>query len=126
MQQNYSDREKILAPYSSSSAAGGLRYFRTLPLKELERLVERHLVDLDGWNDCPGVLRGFLPFLKRNPLFTAHGYADLGDGEEARVTIEGVEKNGYLDRGELIDFVRTFKDADEFELTDSYARCWYD
>ena len=105
---------------------GGLRDFTGLPLEVLRRLIAGNFVELDDWNGCPGVAKAFLPFMERHPEFLAHGYAVSWERDDARVTIEGIEKTGSLTMGEVIDFANTFAGADEMQLTDDYARCWYD
>jgi hypothetical protein len=119
-------REQILTPYLASKDYGDIRYFHDLPLNVLERLIAEHFVELDEWNECPGVGKAFLPFMKRHPTFKAFGYAVSPEREDARITIEGVEQFGDLTKDEVIDFVMTFGRADEIQITENYARCWYD
>jgi len=123
---NYELREKLLGPYYTEGPLGGLRYFENLPADVLQQLIDRDFVELEPWNCCDGVTRLFLPFLRRNPTFTAHGYAVMPGREDVRVSIEGVERSGALTQEEIIDFATTFSGADEMELTAGYARCWYD
>lgn len=124
MQDNL--REKLLAPYSGQSEFGGVRYFRGLPLKVLQQMIDHSFVELGPWNECRGVAALFLPFLKAHPECTAHGYAVSPGGPDCRVTIEGIEKVGRLTTEEVIDVANAFRDADELEITSDYVRCWYD
>jgi hypothetical protein len=119
-------REQMLTPYLESKDYGDIRYFHDLPLNVLERLIAENFVELDEWNDCPGVSEAFLPFMQRHPSFKAFGYAVSPEREDARITIEGVEQFGDLTKDEVIDFVMTFGRADEIQITENYARCWYD
>ena|SRR5579859_4407308 len=119
-------REQLLAPYFDGESIGGVQYFHALPLPVLEELVAHKFVERDGWNDCPGVDAAFLPFMRRNPEFTAHGYAVGWERRDVRTTIEGVEKFGSLSKSELIDFTKTFNGADELNVAENHARCWYD
>jgi hypothetical protein len=123
---NYELREKLLEPYYSEGELGGLRYFNCLPLNVLDELIIHNFVEMEEWNFCGGVTELFLPFLRRNPQFTAHGYAVMKEREDIRVTIEGVERSAILTMDEIIDFATTFRSADEMELATDYARCWYD
>jgi hypothetical protein len=123
---NYALRDATLENYCSETEVGGIRRFGGLPLVVLQALIDQHFVDLSEWNNCPGVADMFLPFLKRNPQFTAHGYVVLSSRDDTGVTVEGVEKSGHLTKAEIIDFANTFHRADEIHLTTDYARCWYD
>lgn len=95
-------------------------------LKVLDQLITNGFVEMDAWNDCPGVAQVFLPFLRRHPSFTAHGYAVSWERGDTRITVEGIEKAHTLAKDEINDFTSTFNGADEIQLTDNYARCWYD
>lgn len=109
---------------------GGIRYFEGLPLNVLEKLVNHKLVETELWNSCDGVAKLFLPFLRRNPGFTAHGYAISPEQKDCRITIEGVEREGFFTKAELADFALTFAGADElvidYDSGSNYLRCWYD
>jgi hypothetical protein len=124
MQDNL--REMLLAPYSEQSEFGGIRYFRGVPLKVLQQLIDHRFVEMGPWNDCGGVAALFLPFLKAHPDCTAHGYAVSPERPDCRVTIEGIEKAGELTKEEVIDIANAFRGADELEITSDYVRCWYD
>ena len=123
---NYELREKLLEPYYSDGELGGLRYFTNLPSNVLDELISHNFVEMEEWNCCDGVTKLFLPFLRRNPQFTSHGYAVMPGRKDIRVSIEGVERSAILTMDEIIDFATTFRGADEMELTANYARCWYD
>jgi hypothetical protein len=123
---DYKLRDKLLAPYYSTCITGGLRYFTGVPLNVLEQLINHNFVEMGPWNSCDGVSDSFLPFLRRHPNFTAHGYSVLPEREDVRVSIEGVEQDTELTKEEIIDFAVTFRDADEMILDTDYARCWYD
>lgn len=119
-------REQLLAPDYDGEAMGGVRYFHDLPLDVLEKLLALNFVERGEWNSCPGVGAAFLPFMRRNPEFTAHGYAVDWDRGDVRITVEGVEKSASLSKMELIDFIQTFNGADEVDVAGNHARCWYD
>jgi hypothetical protein len=123
---NYELRERLLKPYYEKEKIGGLRCFTCLPLNVLEELISHNFVEMEEWNCCDGVAKLFLPFLRRHPQFSAHGYAVLEGREDTRITIEGVECSALLTIDEIIDFARTFRGADDMALYDDYADCWYD
>jgi hypothetical protein len=124
-------REKLLAPYYlKDGGTSGIRYFEGVPLNVLEKLIKHRLVEMEPWNSCDGVAELFRPFMRRNPSFTAHGYAISSEREDSRVTIEGVEREAPFTKAELADFARTFAGADDLVIDDdpacNYLRCWYD
>src|SRR5580700_11123712 len=119
-------RNKILEPYFAGPEIHGVRYFDKLPLKQLEELIKSDFVEMEAWNSCPGVADAFLPFMKRHPAFTAHGYAVSFKRQDTRITIEGLEKTEPLTNSEIIDFANSFTNADEVHFTKTYAYCWYD
>ena len=124
-QMNNQERNSLLQPYFEEGEFGGVRYFKRLPLEVLERLIDRGFVEMEPWNECPG-MEVFLPFLRRNPLFNAHGYAVSPERPDTRITIEGVEFDGSLSKAKIIDFFMTFRGADDMYIGPDHARCWYD
>jgi hypothetical protein len=136
--KTYARRDLILAPFFAKSDAyykqrfgfsngglGGCRSFKGLDLKTLRRLARLGLADEGPWNNCPGN-GAFLGFMEGHPSWTAHGYAVSPDREDARITIEGLEKEGRVGKREGEAFLEAFGAADEFEVSARYARCWYD
>lgn len=117
--------DRILKRYARGESPGGFTAFDNLPLKGLEELVAAEMVDMKAWNNCDGAGHLFLPFLRRNPSFTADGYMFREDGK-AYLRIDGIRKRGNLSKEEVIDFANSFRDAEEMELTEKFARCWYD
>lgn len=81
---------------------------------------------MPGVPDTPKLVTRCLVIMRYYHGFTAHGYVVDADREDTRITIEGIEKTGKLRKDEIISFANAFCGADEFQLTDSYARCWYD
>jgi len=128
--QDVTLRENILSPHYREQEIGGARYFAGLSLNELEKLIKLGFVERGPWNSCDGVDDMFIPFMRRHPGFTAHGYAIAPQRKDCRITVEGVEKEGASTLTELADFAITFKNADEMNIDPdqdcSYLRCWYD
>ena len=120
-------RDEILRPYISNGPGKSLSRFRGLPLDVLEKLVAHGFVALGKWNRCAGVDSMFLPFLRRHPEFTAHGYALSNDRPDCRITVEGVECEKAMTDETVSDFTNTFSlHADEVKVSPSYAYCWFD
>jgi hypothetical protein len=119
-------RDALLQPYLLGDPRGGIRRFKHVPLDLLEKLILHGFVRLGKWNSCPGVQDLFLPFLRRHPEFTAHGYAVSKERKDCRIDIEGVECDAPMAIETVIDFAKTFRFSDDFNLTPTHARCWYD
>lgn len=120
-------RDELLRPYVlDGGTRGGISRFRGVPLDLLEKLIIHGFVHLGKWNSCAGVQDLFLPFLLRHPGFTAHGYAVSKERQDPRIIIEGIECNTPMTIESAIDFANAFRRADDFTLSSSRARCWYD
>jgi hypothetical protein len=120
-------RDELLRPYvSDGGTPGGISRFKGVPPNILEKLIFHGFVHLGKWNSCPGVQELFLPFLLRHPDFTAHGYAVSKERKDSRITIEGIECDASMTIETVIDFANMFRQADDFALSPSRARCWYD
>jgi hypothetical protein len=123
---NQALRDKIVKPFLTGKDYGDVIGFNDMPLTVVKQLIQLKLLDMGEWNNCAGVKKMFLPFLKRNPEFRAHGYVVSPERQDSRITIEGVEKDSQLSKDELIDFATTFQAADDLRVTEDYAYCWYD
>jgi|HubBroStandDraft_6_1064221.scaffolds.fasta_scaffold00472_1 hypothetical protein len=113
-------REELIGPYLRNRETDNLTQFEDLPLETLGQLIKAGFVDLDDWNNAP-TASAFASFMERNPGFTAHGYVISWKRNDARITIEGVEKYAKLTQDEVIDFASTFRFADDFELATHHA-----
>lgn len=120
-------RDELLRPYvRDGGTRGGISRFKGVPLDLLEKLIFHGFVYLGKWNSCRGVQDLFLPFLLRHPGFTAHGYAVSRERQDSRIIIEGIECDAPMTIESVIDFANTFRLANDFTLSSSGARCWYD
>lgn len=98
----------------------------SITLEQLHELNDNGFLDLDQTqNESPSVAE-IMDFMTKFPQFTAHGYAISSSRPDMRVSLEGVECHSPLDKEATRAFIALFRLADEFELTDTYARCWYD
>lgn len=125
---NFELRDELVRPYILDGEIGGcgISRLKGVPLNVLEKLIVHGFVRLGEWNSCAGVQNLFLPFLLRHPDFTAHGYAVSKERQDSRIVIEGIECDAPMTMETVIDFANTFHRADEFSLSSSRARCWYD
>ena len=78
----------------------------------------------DNLNDSP-FIDEIYDFLTAHPGFTAHGYAVDVSRDDYQVSIEGVLGN-TRDKDAIIDFIGTFRFADEFTCYDNFQYCQYD
>jgi hypothetical protein len=124
---NLEERELLISPYYTSDS-GDLRQFKRLPLEVLQKLIDGGFVDMDEWNDCPGVDSLFLPYLEKHPSYRAHGYVISADRDDTRVTVEGIESSGPLSGADIKEFIYTFKaaGADEIGHMNGVLGCWFD
>lgn len=99
--------------------------FSKLDAVTLETLIQLKFADPDEYQNEAPAIGDILAFLKANPDFTAHGYAVTPERDDYRVSIEGVEGH-TMDERQISEFVKMFRNADDFrfELGDQYA--WYD
>jgi hypothetical protein len=120
-------RDEILQPYvCNGPELGDVYRFSRVPRDVLEKLIFHGFVHLGRWNNCAGVQDLFLPFLAKHPHFTAHGFAITKARQDCRLIVEGIECDVPLTIETVIDFANTFRKAEDFSLSASHARCWYD
>ena len=106
--------------------ATDITHFKGLALANLEKLLAEKFADPEEQqNDCPPISEIF-EFMQRNPDFTAHGYAVSIKRQDYRVSVEGVELDRPPTRDEIVDFVKTFRFADDLDVEDNRLHCWFD
>lgn len=107
---------------------GGLRYFDTLTLNQIDQFDELGVLDMDErQNDSP-TIGEMIDFLRARETdgWYVHGYCISPERDDFRITFEGVGKNSAPSRKDIIDFITLFRWADEFYVDDDGLRCWYD
>ena len=126
---NVNQRDRILfgEDYDPRKYLGGIRRFSGLDYKRLKELFRLDVIDPDDrQNDAPNSA-AFLEFLHDHAWFTAEGYAVSPERNDYRVSLEGVDCDGDFSPEDLVDFVMTFRFADEFSVdTEEGLHCWYD
>lgn len=123
-------RDKIIfGEYDKTKYMGGIRRYSNLDVATLNYLIAMGFADpQDKQNEAP-TIEEFLQFLEKHPKFTAHGYVVSSEREDYRLSVEGVQcetMGDVLDVNDVADFGDMFHDADEFEVTPTFAWCWYD
>lgn len=100
-------------------------WFDGLDAIGLQRLVDLRFADVEEYQNSSPTIGEILEFLKKNPSFTAHGYAVTPLRDDYRISIEGVE--GKTDnRDEIDNFIKLFRHADDFRFESGYAYAWFD
>lgn len=123
-------RDKILfgeAVDWKKRGGGGTEHFENLTFENLEKLFTLGVIDPeDTQNDSP-TMQEYREVMKKNPCFTAHGYAVSPEREDYRVTIEGLDGENMTE-DQLQMFIEGFRYADTFSvnLKKKTAHCWYD
>lgn len=122
------ERDRIIfgEGFNESKYRGGVRRFEKLGLKELEKLFEGGFIDPNGTQNYSPTAEEFYEFIKRHPLFTAHGYTVSPERTDCRTTIEGIEYDGAVTMEMVIDFTDLCNGADEFTVGLDHLYCWYD
>ena len=113
-------------PYNKEKYLGGCRHFNKMSLTTLNKLIEKNFADINDCQNCAPSIGEIKRFLKRNPECWCHGYAVSTDRDDYRVSIEGVQYQGTVGKDLIIDFVNTFRYADELEVGEYGIYCWFD
>ena len=104
---------------------GGTESFVELTIDELKILLDEGFIDPDGrYNEAPTTM-DFYAFMERHPDITAHGYLVSPGRDDYRMVIDGLDYLGDPSREFIIDFLDTFKDADEIFMDEDGLYCWY-
>lgn len=106
---------------------GGAESFTGLTVGAMQTLMELGFLDPENNTNWSPTAGEFLQFMKRFPQFKAIGYAIDPRRADVRVTIEGMEYDGVpLTPEAVMAFHEFAANADEVDITDDYARCWWD
>ena len=102
------------------------KHFEKMDLKTLRLLIKERFADPeDMQNDAPSI-QEFADFLEKHPDFTVHGYTIGAERDDHRVSVEGLEFDGYYSKEDLADFIDFQRTADEFEVEPHTLRSWWD
>ena len=120
------DNERMkLVGVDKNNFFGGCAHFKGLNEKTLQELVDKGYADKEDNTNGSTTLGEYLDFMKRHPRFKAHGYIISNDRNDRRITIEGLEA-GKTTLAEMIAFIDLDRYADEFEVSRTYCRSWWD
>ena len=105
---------------------GGIEHFG-IDRTTLNELIENNFVNLDdAQNDAP-TIKAFTTFCDKYPdeEFEFIGYAVNPSRNDYRISIEGLCCETY-NRDLVVDFITTFKRADELRYDEEELYCWFD
>ena len=119
-------RDMLIFGCNSPRYAGGIARFENMSCEVLEKLLELEFADPKETQNNSPTIKQFLTFMQKYPKFKAIGYVVSPDRDDCRVTIEGLKANENLTAEEIAAFAIKFHNADEFDVTLTSARCWYD
>jgi len=111
---------------SKPKYAGGIALFSCLALETIEILITEKYADLnDAQNDSPP-LASQLRFMRDHPGFTANGYAVEAARDDCRVTVTGLDFDGYHSKKVLAEFKKFSTNASEKTIAPYLLSCWWD
>lgn len=118
----------IFGECDKSKYSGGCRRFKGIDVETLNELIDFDFLDPDECQNSSPTTEEFIIFMEQYDGYTAHGYTIIDSRGDYRVTIEGIEKSSddCISYDELIDFVDTFRFADELTVEKFVLYCWYD
>jgi hypothetical protein len=118
----------IWGDYSPDDYGGGIRRFSFMKLDQLEKLISNNFIELDQRQNWSPSTKEFYDFLKKNPQFTAHGYAVELKRNDYRVTIEGLECRVLCDEETIKSFKILCRNADSksIDLKKPLLYSWWD
>ena len=102
-----------------------IKYFSKLNVKELQYLLDNGFADPDECQNSAPSVGEIYEFMKAYPEFTAHGYAVSLERDDYRITLEGVQAIPQSTEA-MYEFVKMFREADEFEFGSNGCHCRYD
>ena len=103
----------------------GYRHFDGLSLGRLKNLYDEGFINPTSYVGESPTEQEFYKFMKRHPLFTAHGVVYSPETGSVRTLIEGVSYCGHPTMEMVVDFTALAHDADEFVVSLKGMNCWY-
>ena len=107
---------------------GGIARYKDVPFSAIKILAEKGYLNLDEMMDRGATVQDFINFVEKHDPenWTFHGYVVSPDRRDRRVSIEGIESKSEPSKETLIDFLLEFRMADELDVENGVAFCWYD
>jgi hypothetical protein len=118
-------RDEIVGVSCTNPKIMDICLYDGLDVQALKSLIELKFADPEErQNDSPTV-REFCDFMEKHPEFKANGYTVDKSRPDYRVSVTGLEGDAQSTES-IEDFVRMFRNADEFEQNMNHLYCWYD
>ena len=116
------ERDYIIFGKRHSKYFGSTCYFKKLDAEKLECLLKNKFIAPDDYYNSAPSAQEFSDFMKKYPLWRAHGYVTHGFAPDT-ISIEGIKRKRQLliDTEEFDDYSKLFGEADEF----SPNYCWF-
>ena len=108
---------------------GGIRGFKSISFSTIQKLLENHHMEMSQYMTGCKVLEDFVNFVEiHNPEnWYFHGYTVSYERNDTAVVIEGIGSHKPLSEDDLIDFIVSFRYADDLDAEkDQPVYCWYD
>ena len=125
-------RDEILfGKYDKSTYAGGCRYFENASLSTMEQLLKENFLDgSKTFNSSPD-METFIAFARehKDATFVFGGHAISADREDYRIDIDSIglaEGSAVPSDRTALDFVNTFRFADELNGEPETLYAWFD
>jgi len=125
------EKADFLSAYYNEEAWGSIRKFSGVHVSIMHQLVATGEADPEETQNNSPSIKEFIDFAdEMKDTFSVdvlfHGYRVLPTRDDVRVSLEGFEIKGAIDRVALISVVNFGRCADEFEIRDDYIRAWWD
>ena len=129
-------RERIIfgEPYNKENYLGGIRSFyitleNGINLRQLEELIEKRFVEMDGCHNDSPTTNEFYEFMKKYPQCRLEGYTVSPDRQDYRTTFDGIYCTDKITPELKEAFAKTFLFARyvaEYTFEDDILRAWWD
>lgn len=118
-------RSQILG-ISGIASPSGISHFEGVSGYDMQMLIDEGYAEPNGvQNDSP-TLREFVNLAADFGGATLHGYAVSAFRDDCRISVEGMEVRGPVSDANQTKFLKAFRQADELDVSDSGAYCWFD
>lgn len=115
------EQDKHIREMLGIAGSSGFMSWGGVKADKLRSLIEDGLLDEDDTQNGSPSFGTMVEYAEKYPDAYLHGYY-TGDN----IGIEGVGYSGKMSTEAVYDFVYHFRDADEFDLDEEGAYCWYD
>ncbi len=117
--------EMIFGEYAPDKYMGGVRRFEGISADLIKELMEMGYADPDEAQNSSPSIQELVDYANRYDGYLFDGYVVSLDRSDYRVSIETIKKYEDVDKDEMMDFVKEFRSADEFNI-DGELYAWGD